>query len=109
MDDYYENQAGTGIATYAGLRFQKGHGFMGRFFKGIVFPLIKKAFPHIATMALASANDIAKDVKEGKNFKSAARSSVKRNAIDLAEKGLKELKGNGRTPKRQRLSDNYLF
>ena len=95
MDDYYERQAGTGIATYAGMQYQKGHGFMGRFFKGIVFPLIKKALPHLAGMALSSSNDIASDLKSGKSLKSAAKTSLKRRAIDVAEKGLEKLKGEG--------------
>lgn len=110
MDDYYEQQAGTGIATYAGLRFQKGHGFLGRFFKGILFPLVKKALPHLASAAITSAGDIAADMKTGRNFKSAAKKSLKRNVINLAEKGLTELKGSGRKKKKRRKKTaEYLF
>jgi len=99
MDDYYEQQAGNGIATYAGLRFQKGHGFLGRFFKGMIFPLIRKALPHVANLALTSANEIANEVKSGKNFKSAAKQTLKRKAIDLAQEGLTKLKGTGKRRK----------
>jgi len=96
MDDYYDRQAGNGIATYAGVRFQKGHGFLGRFFKGMLFPLIKKALPHVANLALSSANDIASEVRAGKKFKNATKQTLKRKAIDLAQEGLTKLKGSGK-------------
>ena len=109
MDNYYDNQAGTGIATYAGLRFQKGHGFLGRFFKGILFPLIKKALPHVAGAAISSAGEIAGEIKQGKNFKSAARNSLKRHAVELAEQGLNTLKGSGKRRKKRRKQQEHLF
>jgi len=109
MDKYYENQAGTGIAIYKGSQIQKGHGFLGRFFKGTLLPLLKIALPHVTSSAISSAGEIANEMRQGKNFKSAAKSSLKRHAIDLAEQGLNTLKGEGRPRKKPKIVKKYLF
>ena len=37
----YNNQVGSGLAAYQGVRYQRGHGFFGRLFGG-VFNFIKQ-------------------------------------------------------------------
>ncbi|RWS05321.1 uncharacterized protein B4U79_06148, partial [Dinothrombium tinctorium] len=41
MDEFYIDQAGNGYPFFAGLRYQRGHGWFGRLFKGGVLPLIR--------------------------------------------------------------------
>lgn len=65
---------------------------MGRFFKGTIFPLIKRALPYITGVALDSAGDLAKRVREGENFKSAAKTTLKRAAGNMAEDGARKFK-----------------
>ena len=92
MENFYEEQAGSGIAYYSGNQFQKGSGFLGRFFKGTIFPLIKRALPYITGVALDSAGDIAKRVREGESLKSAARTTLKRTAGAIAEDSARSFK-----------------
>ena len=45
MDSYYVHQAGSGISGFAGIRYQRGDGFLGRLWSGGILPIIKKALP----------------------------------------------------------------
>lgn len=38
---YYAHQAGTGVATYSGVRYQRGNGFFGRLMKGGILRLLR--------------------------------------------------------------------
>lgn len=58
LNEYYSQQAGTGIAFYPGVRYQKGHGFFGRFFKGNLLPLLQS----LGHKLLSTGVDVADDV-----------------------------------------------
>ena len=69
MDSYYVNQAGSGISGFAGVRYQRGDGFLGRLWTGGILPIIKKALPlfsdigkQVGKRALSTGLDIAQDV-----------------------------------------------
>ena len=102
MNEFYESQSGSGIASYGGVRYQKGHGFLGRFFKGTMMPLFKKALPYLGGLALESAGDIAQSVREGESFKQASKNTMKRKGLTLADKGLQELRKMAGEGKRRR-------
>lgn len=110
MDDqiaeYYMKQAGEGIPGYAGIRYQKGHGFFGRMVSGAVIPMLKKVLPFLGKTALTTGLDIAKDVTSGESFKRAAKTRLReagRTVEDKAMSKIQSMTGNGRK-KRRRMS-----
>lgn len=58
LSDYYSQQAGTGVAFYPGIRYQRGHGFFGRFFKGNLLPMLQS----LGHKLLSTGVDVADDV-----------------------------------------------
>ena len=69
MDSYYVHQAGSGISGFAGIRYQRGDGFLGRLWSGGILPIIKKTLPlfsdigkNVGKRALTTGLDIAQDV-----------------------------------------------
>lgn len=87
MDSYYVNQAGSGISGFAGVRYQRGDGFLGRLWTGGILPIIKKALPlfsnigrQVGKRAVATGLDIAQDVldEEDINMKTIKESAKKR-------------------------------
>jgi hypothetical protein len=72
---YYNNQVGTGLPVFQGVRTQKGHGFFGRIIGGIG-SFIKSLAPGLLSALLPSATGLAQDVIEGKNFKDSAKSRL---------------------------------
>jgi hypothetical protein len=67
--DYYVNQAGSGLSGFEGVRYQRGHGFFGRFFKSAIIPMLK----FLGKRALSTGADLATDVLEGKPIKESAK------------------------------------
>ena len=109
MESYYRNQAGTGLTSFEGVRYQKGHGFFGRIIKGSVFPLLKQLWPYLGAKALNTGSNILADVYNRKGLKESISSNLKRTAGDIAEDALvkvKEMKGKGlrRRVKRRRIT-----
>lgn len=92
FDDYYLNQAGTGIATYSGFRFQKGHGFFGRMIKGSILPLIKKVLPYLKDQLFDTGREFGNNIMTSNNFKEAAKKTAKRKIGDLATVALQKVK-----------------
>src|SRR5437870_11061690 len=87
MDSYYVNQAGSGISGFAGIRYQRGDGFLGRLWSGGILPIIKKALPlfsdigkQVGKRALSTGLDIAQDVldEEDVNMATIKESAKKR-------------------------------
>src|SRR5256885_13950463 len=87
MDSYYVNQAGSGIGGFAGVRYQRGDGFLGRLWTGGILPIIKKALPlfsdigkQVGKRALSTGLDIAQDVldEEDVNMATLKESAKKR-------------------------------
>jgi hypothetical protein len=98
MESYYRNQAGTGLTSFEGVRYQKGHGFFGRIIKGSVFPLLKQLWPYLGAKALNTGSNILADVYNRKGLKESISSNLKKTAGDIAEDALvkvKEMKGKG--------------
>ena len=73
--NYYNNQVGTGLAGFQGLRYQKGHGWFGRLFSNVVLPLMKQVLPALGKRALPSGIGLAQDILAGDNV---GRSALKR-------------------------------
>lgn len=63
LTDYYTQQAGSGISFYPGIRYQRGHGFFGRFFKGSLLPLLQSLGHKMLSTGVEVADDVLnKDV-----------------------------------------------
>ena len=107
MEEYYYNQAGSGIGGFSGLRYQKGNGFFGRLISGTVLPLLKKVLPFLGRTAMETGIGIAKDVSEGKKFKDSFKERAKESGKKISEAALakaeKMMSGSGiRKRRRQR-------
>ncbi len=79
-DQYYINQAGYGLnPVFAGSRMQRGHG-LGSIFSGLfkaATPLLKRGAKALGKQALSTGMELANDLLEGKNLKTAAKSRLK--------------------------------
>ncbi len=101
---YYINQAGSGIAGYSGVRYQKGHGFFGRLLSGAVMPILK----YLGKKALSTGVNIGTDLLQGDNFKSTMKKRLKSAGLDIVEDALEKVRnskqsGSGRRKRRKSL------
>ena len=107
MDEYYHNQAGSGIGGFSGLRYQKGNGFFGRLISGTVLPLLRKVLPYLGRTAMETGMDIAKDLSEGKKFKESFKERAKASGKKISEAALakaeKMMSGSGIRRRRRRV------
>ena len=85
--DYYVNQAGSGISSFQGTRFQRGRGFFSNIFKSAIVPLVKYLGPKV----LKTGFDIVSDVSRGEQIVSAVKKRGKRAAQELAEDAAERL------------------
>lgn len=92
FNEYYLNQAGSGIATYSGYRYQKGHGFFGRMIKGSILPLIKKVLPYLKDQVIDTGREFGRNILTSDNFKQAATRTAKRKLGDIATDALERVK-----------------
>jgi hypothetical protein len=98
FDEYYINQAGTGIAGFAGVRYQKGHGFFGRLLSQAILPILK----YLGKKAVNTGVNIGTDILQGENFKDSIKKRMKSTGFDIAEEALEKVKkqrGSGRKRK----------
>lgn len=103
MDDYYKNQAGSGIGGFHGVRYQKGSGFFGRFITGSVLPVLKKVLPYLGKTAINTGQNVLADMANGENAKTSIRRRLKESSNKVgrdAEEKLRMLTGNGVAVKR---------
>ena len=89
LEKFFVSQAGTGIATYGGFRYHRpvtmrGNGFFGRLIKGGLLPLIRSVMPYLGGKAVDAVGNFADHIKQGKSFKSAAKSTVKKGVASMA-------------------------
>lgn len=102
--DYYITQAGTGISGFAGVRYQKGHGFFGRLLSKAVFPLMR----FLGKKATSVGANIASDVLlNKKDWRESAKDRLVEGGKDIANAGLDRAKQfivEGRGRKRPRKS-----
>ena len=74
-EDYYINQAGSGLPVFQGYRGQRGHSLgsmLSSVFRSAV-PMIKRGLATFGKHALKTGLEIAEDVTQGKKFSDAAR------------------------------------
>ena len=94
IEEYYTRQAGTGIAGYSGVRYQKGNGFFGRLITGAVLPVLR----YLGRQALKTGANVAQDVLDGQEFNKAVKTNLNTSAREVAYEGvrkLKEMTGSG--------------
>lgn len=98
MENYYREQAGSGLGGYAGIRYQKGHGWFGRMIKGGLVPILRRVLPYLGKRALETGVGVAQDMMEGEQFKAAAKKRFKSVGQRLEEDAItkvKQLTGGG--------------
>jgi hypothetical protein len=106
LNAYYSQQAGTGIAFYPGVRYQRVHGFFGRFFKGSLLPLLQS----LGHKLLSTGVDVADDVINNNmdpvaSLKMRGRVAARDTANDLISKArtkLSDMKQSGNGVKRRK-------
>jgi hypothetical protein len=102
---YYNNQVGSGLAGFQGLRYQKGHGFFGRLFSNVLLPFVKQVIPAVGKRALPSAIGLAQDVLAGENVGQSAIKRLKEAGRNVADESLdiikSKIQGGGRRRKRK--------
>src|SRR6266705_1826271 len=77
--NYYCKQAGSGIAGYAGSRYQRGGGFFGKIFKKLT-PAIK----YIARKGLKAVSSVGRDVLNGENLVESLKDNLTSTGKDIA-------------------------
>lgn len=84
LDEYYRRQAGTGIAVYPGIRYQRGHGFFGRFFHGNLLPALQTLGHQVLSTGVNVANDIVNNnANPLESLKTHGKSAAKKLANDI--------------------------
>ena len=99
MDEYYVQQAGSGIGGFAGVRYQKGDGFFGRMLSGTVLPIIKKVLPYIGRTLMGTAGDIVYDVSQGEKVRDSFSRRMKETGRRIEEDAMakvRKMTGSGR-------------
>ena len=86
-EQYFLQQAGTGIAVHQGVRHQKGYSFWGKLIKW-VSPVVRL----LGRTALSTGADIAQDVLDDKDWKESAKERLKQSGKDLAKKGIDKVR-----------------
>lgn len=92
MEDYYLSHTGSGIVPYSGYRYQKGAGFFGSFIKGKLLPILKSVLPYLGRTVLDASSNFAENLNSGDSFKQAAKRTLKRTGLKMADDGLAKLK-----------------
>lgn len=98
--NYFENQAGSGISGFQGVRFQKGHNIFGRAFK-FIFPVLKYLGKQFLNTGINVASDVLehdKPIKE--SIKTRAKQGIKDTAMDGLEMLRQVQKGKGTNRKK---------
>lgn len=87
LNAYYTQQAGTGIAFYPGVRYQRGHGFFGRFFKGNLLPLLQSLGHKLLSTGVDVADDVINnDIDPMTSLKRRGRAVAKDSANEFISK-----------------------
>jgi hypothetical protein len=111
--NYYINQVGSGLPGFQGIRYQRGHGFFGRFFSNTLLPFVKQLLPGIGKRALPSVAGLAQDILSGENVGKSALQRLKTLGTDVANETLSQLsskfqKGSGKKRRKKRKHTNIL-
>lgn len=84
-ESYYVNQAGTGLVGFQGVRYQRGNGIFGRFFRGVLPTLLR----YLGKQAVGAGAEIATDVLNGEKFSAAAGKRLKERGKNLIKAAIK--------------------
>ena len=103
FENYYVNQAGSGIAGFSGVKYQRGHGFFGKIFSGAVLPILK----YLGKKALNTGVGIGSDIIQGENLKQSMKKRIKKTGFDIADDAYNKLqnykqKGSGKRRRRRK-------
>jgi hypothetical protein len=98
MEEYYMNQAGNGLPYFQGVRYQKGHGFFGRLFKGGIVPILK----YFGSKLLDGGIEMTKDIAGGESIKGAARKQIQNKVGEVAGDLFEKFAQRGKGIKRKR-------
>jgi hypothetical protein len=101
---FYENQVGSGISSFQGARYQRGHGFFGRLFSSTLLPFIKQLLPAVGKRVLPSAVGLAQDIMSGENVGRSTLNRLGEAGRNVADETLDQIKtrlqkGSGRKRK----------
>lgn len=88
--NYYVNQAGNGYAPYSGVRYQRGNGFLGRWF-GKALSAVLPAIKYIGKKGLKTVFDIGTDLAKGEDIKVATKRRLKEVTKDIANEGAEKI------------------
>lgn len=124
FDRYYLNQAGGGGRgdVFRGSRMQRGHG-IGGLFKGLfksvkpllksgmktVAPILKKGARAVGKQAFDSGMNLASDLLEGRNIKTAVRKRAIEARDQLKRKALQNLGPPGKRIKKRKQRAKDIF
>jgi len=94
FDDYYMNQAGSGIGGFEGLKYnQLGGSIWGGIFKNTLLPLLK----YVGKKAASTGLNVADDYFSGRKMKESIKDQLKSTAKVMASDAKSKLqKGKGR-------------
>jgi hypothetical protein len=94
LNEYYTQQAGSGVAFYPGFRYQKGHGFFGRFFKGNLLPLLQSLGHKLLSTGVDVADDVINnDIDPMTAIKTRGKAAAKGAARDMISTARAKLNG----------------
>ena len=97
LEKYYIHQAGSGLAGFRGIRYQRGRGFFGRLLSGAVYPLLR----FLGKNLLRTGENVATDVLDSddfsfQNLKDVTKKNLQSRAKDVLGETLTNMKGSGK-------------
>ena len=107
INEYYRNQAGSGLAGFQGYQYQRGHGFFSTIFQSILKPLGL----YLGKQALATGIGVGSDILQGQNFKESLKKNAKITSNNMLNDGIARAQkfaqtGSGKTKRRRRAPKN---
>lgn len=100
-EEYYLQQAGSGLPVYSGVRSQRGHGLLSGLAR-MAIPLLKQSGKTLLKEGFRTGANILGDVLLGRNIKSAAQQRMKQGGQRLFQQATQSvLGGTTQTQKRK--------
>ena len=104
FEDYYLQQAGSGLPVFIGSRFQTGHG-IGNLLGGlarIMVPVLRRGGKTLLREGLRTGVDVLGDVSRGGSLKSSLKKRAKQTGTRLANKAVNSLTAPPGRPNKKR-------
>ena len=101
-EEYYLNQAGSGLPVFVGSRHTKGYG-IGNVLSGLIrlaVPVLKRTGKAVVREGLRTGIDVLSDVASGKNIKQSVQNRVKQTGSRLVKKAVRTIHDNDRVRSR---------